>query len=307
MIGMVVACVLWGSSHAVVKTAMEGTPPMLLAALRLAIASPLLILMQLGLRRPAVLPSDRLPLFRLSLIGIVASYFLFYTGMQMTLSSDASLMIVGEVIFTAIFAFLLLRERITRNRLVGLVVGTIGAVVLITGAAGHNTDTASNRVLGDLMILGCLACESYYTVKGSAYLERNDPISLLAWVNTASLIVWIPVIGYYAANGALQTVTTETWLATVYMAAVTSAICYYLWFTGVRMVGATVAAVALLFQPVVGASVGISVMGDPVTLTFVIGGVCIIGALAISSIPEKDHTPLPIDPALLPNESEHTQ
>jgi len=291
MFGMIFACILWGSSHAVMKTALNETPPFLLAALRLCIAAPLLVLIQVTTRRPAIHTQDRWPLVRLSMIGIVASFVLAYTGISLTLSSDSSLLIVGEVIFTAIFAYVLLRERITRNRLIGLIVGTAGAVILITGAAGHNTETAPNRVLGDILVLGCLACESYYTVRGAAYLERNDSISMLAWVNMVSLVVWVPVLGYYAYTGELAQMSAATWGASVYMALVTSILCYFLWFHGVRTVGATVAAVALLFQPVVGALVGIQVMGDPITLTFIIGGVLVVGALLISGIPERTSVP----------------
>jgi drug/metabolite transporter (DMT)-like permease len=273
------------------KTALNETPPFLLAALRLCIAAPLLVLIQVTTRRPAIHTQDRWPLVRLSMIGIVASFVLAYTGISLTLSSDSSLLIVGEVIFTAIFAYVLLRERITRNRLIGLIVGTAGAVILITGAAGHNTETAPNRVLGDILVLGCLACESYYTVRGAAYLERNDSISMLAWVNMVSLVVWVPVLGYYAYTGELAQMSAATWGASVYMALVTSILCYFLWFHGVRTVGATVAAVALLFQPVVGALVGIQVMGDPITLTFIIGGVLVVGALLISGIPERTSVP----------------
>lgn len=288
ILGMILACVLWGSSHAIAKTALNEAPPFLLAALRLCIAAPLLLLIQVTTRRPAINTQDRWPLVRLSMIGIVASFILAYTGIRLTLSSDSSLLIVGEVIFTAIFAYVLLRERITRNRMIGLVVGSIGAIILITGAAGNNTETAPNRLLGNILVLGCLACESYYTVRGAAYLERNDSISMLAWVNTASLVVWVPVLGYYAYTGALAALSSSAWAASIYMAIVTSIICYFLWFTGVRIVGATVAAVALLFQPVVGAIVGIQVMGDPITMTFIIGGILVVGALLISGIPERN-------------------
>lgn len=291
MLGMIVACILWGSSHAVAKTALNEAPPFLLAALRLCIAAPLFILIQMMTRRPPIHTEDRWPLVRLSMIGIVASFILAYSGIRLTLSSDSSLLIVGEVIFTAIFAYVLLRERITRNRLIGLLVGTAGVVILITGAAGQNTETAPNRLLGNILVLGCLACESYYTVRGAAYLERNNSISMLAWVNTASLVVWIPVLAYYGYTGELAQLSAAAWGASVYMAVVTSVVCYFLWFNGVRIVGATVAAVALLFQPVVGALVGIQVMGDPVTLTFIIGGILVVGALLISGIPERKSAP----------------
>jgi len=46
---------------------------------------------------------------------------------------------------------------------------------------------------------------------------------------------------------------------------------------------------------VVGAIVGIKVMGDPLTLSFIIGGVLILGALIVTSIPE----PAPSEVAML--------
>jgi drug/metabolite transporter (DMT)-like permease len=45
--------------------------------------------------------------------------------------------------------------------------------------------------------------------------------------------------------------------------------------------------VALLFQPVVGALLGITMLGDPITWPFIIGGVLIVGALIITSLPQK--------------------
>jgi drug/metabolite transporter (DMT)-like permease len=224
---------------------------------------------------------------RLSMIGVVASFVFGYSGINLTLSSDASLLIIGEVIFTAILAYFLLHERIERNRLIGIIVGAVGAIILIGGTAGANTEAAPNRLLGNLLFLVCLACESYYTVRGGVFLKRNDSISMMLIVNGASMIVWVPIIVWYVANGQFPVFDNATLLSTLYLALVPSVLCYFLWFNAVQHVGATVAAVALLFQPVVGALLGISLLGDPVTVPFIIGGVLIIGALVITSLPQK--------------------
>lgn len=293
-VGMMVACIVWGSSHAAAKVALEVVPPILLSAFRLSIAGVVFIAIQLTAKRPTIAPADRWPMARLSMIGVVASYVLGYSGINLTTSSDASLLIIGEVVFTALLAYLLVGERFTRLRIVGTVVGTIGAIILIGGSVGQNTEQAPNRVLGDMLFLGCLLCESYYTVRGGAFLARNDSVSMLAWVNGMSMLVWIPVIAWYFMSGNAPIFTRDTILGILYLALFPSVMCYFLWFTAVRQVGASAAAVALLAQPVVGAIIGISLMGDPVTWTFVLGGVLIIGALIITSLPSNE----PLSPML---------
>jgi drug/metabolite transporter (DMT)-like permease len=106
-------------------------------------------------------------------------------------------------------------------------------------------------------------------------------------VNGASMLVWVPTIIWYIASGQFPVFDNATLLSTLYLAIVPSVLCYFLWFHAVHHVGATVAAVALLFQPVVGALLGITMLGDPITWPFIIGGVLIVGALIITSLPQK--------------------
>jgi len=289
--GMIIACILWGSSHAIAKAALETVPPFLLGALRISITVPVLSLIFLLTKRQAVAASDRWPMARLSMIGVVASFVFGYSGINLTLSSDASLLIIGEVIFTAILAYYLLHERIERNRLIGIVIGTVGAIILIGGTASENTAAAPNRLLGNLLFLVCLACESYYTVRGGLFLKRNDSISMMLLVNGISMIVWVPIIVWYIASGQFPQFDNATLLSTLYLALVPSVLCYFLWFHAVQHVGATVAGVALLFQPVVGAILGITMLGDPITWPLVSGGVLVISALVITSLPQKPATP----------------
>lgn len=285
--GMILACILWGSSHAIAKAALDTVPPFLLGALRISITVPVLSLIFVFTKRQPVANADRWPMARLSMIGVVASFVFGYSGINLTLSSDASLLIIGEVVFTAILAFFLLHERIERNRLIGIIIGTVGAIILIGGTAGANTEAAPNRLLGNLLFLTCLACEAYYTVRGGVFLKRNDAVSMMLMVNGVSMIVWVPIIVWYVVSGQFPAFDGATILSTLYLALVPSVLCYFLWFTAVQHVGATVAAVALLFQPVVGALLGITMLGDPVTVPVIVGGILIIGALIITSLPQK--------------------
>jgi hypothetical protein len=91
------------------------------------------------------------------MIGVVASYMLGYSGIKLTTSSDASLLIIGEVVFTAILAYVLVGEKFIANAGHRHDYRHHLAVILISGSANQNTEAAPNRFLGDVLFLGCLA------------------------------------------------------------------------------------------------------------------------------------------------------
>ena len=281
-LGLLVANIAWGAGASVSKATMAVFPPALLSALQIAIASVVLLVIQWRGKHPAILPQDRWPMAGLSVVMNVAGFILGYVGIALSLASDISLLVIGEVIFTAFLARWLLREHIDRARWLSIIVGGIGAVILITGSLGHNTATAPNRVLGDVLFLLDLVCCAYYTVRGGVFLARNDTVSMMTYVNVVSMFFWGPVLVYYIASGQFPTVTTASLIGLLYQALVTSVICIFLSFYAVKVIGATATTIVLFVQPLVGALVGVLVLGDPVTLSRIIGAVFVFGSIGVS-------------------------
>ena len=132
---LVFANVLWGSSYVVAKVALQEVPPPLLGALRViltaAILWPFLIWRSQAGRMAArrliepIPLGDALRLAALGLLGVGASYLLDYWGIRLSTATDASLMIIGEVIFTALLAALLAGERLGYRKRAGVLVGVI--------------------------------------------------------------------------------------------------------------------------------------------------------------------------------------
>src|SRR5689334_20668665 len=107
---LVFANVLWGSSYAVAKVALREIPPPLLGALRVVLAAlllwPVLIwqmrrsgVAALALPGQHVRRGDLARLAGLGVIGVGFSYLIDYWGINLSTATDASLMIIGEVIF----------------------------------------------------------------------------------------------------------------------------------------------------------------------------------------------------------------
>jgi drug/metabolite transporter (DMT)-like permease len=302
---LIFANILWGSSYVVAKVALREIPPPLLGALRVTLAAlllglPLLWQVWRGGAAALALPGqqarrgDMARLAALGLLGVGASYLIDYWGISLSTATDASLMIIGEVIFTALLAAWLAAERLGRRKLLGIGFGAAGVATLVLGNAQAGADGGSGwlHALGNLLILLALLCESFYTVLGARLARRYTPLAVLALANGGSLVIWLPILGWYVESGSFPALSWAAILGVAYLAAVTSALCYVIWFGVLRHAGASVGAISLFVQPLVGSLLGLFLLGDPLTLGLAIGAALIFTALYLTSVPEREHTPL---------------
>jgi drug/metabolite transporter (DMT)-like permease len=304
---LVFANIMWGSSYAVVKVALEELPPPLLGALRITLATGLIWLVLLWQAwRPALSQStreraeirgakvlekiprrDALKMLGLGTLGLAIDYLLAYSGVSLSTATDASLMIIGEVIFTTLLGVWLLGERLSRRKLLGIATGIAGVVTLVLGGIGASGAGVSGlaRAAGDLLILCGLLGASFYSVLGAGLSRKYRPLRMLGYAYSGAMLIWAPLLLWYIASGAFPAISARAILGVVYLAVVTSCICQMVWFHVVRFTGANTGAITLFIQPLVGSLLGLLVLREPLTIALLIGGALIFAALYFTSVP----------------------
>lgn len=306
LLALLLINVLWGSAYAVTKVALLEFSPTLLGALRVSLGALLLWLIlwwQASRNRSAANPTgfefvplgDKLRIAGLGLLGVGLAYILDYFGLNLTTATDASLMIIGEVTFTSLMALWLTNERMSQGKIAGLILGALGVTVLVaghvTGQEGAATDGIA-RVIGDLLVLAALLCQAAYTVLGTGLSRKYQPFTLLTYAYTGSLLIWAPIGIWHIATGQFPAhVSFAAWFGVVYLAAVASIFCYFIWFTVARQIGAGASAISLFAQPVVGSLIGLTLLNEPLTISLLIGAGLIFVALyltTLSSSPAPD-------------------
>ncbi|HYF75552.1 MAG TPA: EamA family transporter [Symbiobacteriaceae bacterium] len=296
---LLLANALWGTSWTVARVALDQLPWPLLGALRLSIASALLWLIiwvqerRRGTSGPAPAPGiprkEALRMLGLGVVAIAANHLIANFGQSLTTATDASLMIVGEVIFTTVLGVLILKERPGRWKQVSVLIGAAGAVTLILSRA---TDGPSGggllRAAGDLLILLSLPLEALYSIMGTHFARRYPRLKVTALITSGSLLVWVPVLTWYIASGRFP---WDAWGAlggVVYLAVVNSVLCYLIWFKVLESAGSNMGAVSLFAQPLVGAALGLTLLRERLTPGLLAGGVLILSALLFSTLPERE-------------------
>jgi drug/metabolite transporter (DMT)-like permease len=274
--------VWWGSTFVVTKGGLDELPPMRFALLRFSVASLLLVAVALvrgGLSRlPRPAPWGTLAL--MAVTGIALYYVGFNLALTYTSASQGALVQSSSPAVTAIAAVSLLGERVTRRRLLGIVLA-IGGVLLIV-ARGTPDANAPSPLLGNLLMFGTVVLWGVYTVFAKR-LASADPAVVMAIVSCVGTLMLIPPALVEAADTPVEPISRESWLRVIYLGAFPSAAGFLLYSRALRDVDATQAGIFINLVPVIGVISGVVLLGDSISPTALIGGALVLVGIWVSS------------------------
>ena len=124
----------------------------------------------------------RIDLFRLAfcgMLGAAANQLLFFNGLNLTSPIDASIIITSVPVIVLVFSVILLKEKITTNKVLGIMIGGLGAILLIT--YGNNSGGTSSN-FGNLLIFLNTCCYGLYLVIVKPLMKKYHPITIISWV-----------------------------------------------------------------------------------------------------------------------------
>lgn len=277
-IGAIVAIVvIWGANNAAAKVATEVLPPLLTGALRFAIASVCLI--------PFVRPPfpNWKSLLLIVVIGGPLHYGLLYLAFW--LADDVSPVSVATQLwipFTALFAFLLLGERLTRYTLVGLLVALVGVAWMSLDAhAIHDWKAIAIGVAAS-------ACWGMTTV----IARRTTSIPPLKMQGLLAMFA-LPTLAFGSAfteHGQVEAIRSATplvWACLLWAGVVSSVFATSMVFWLVQKREAGRVTPYFLATPVVSIAIGWGLLGDVLTPQILTGAALTMGGVAVVAIAER--------------------
>ncbi len=271
---------MWGTSYAFIKLGIETLSTFTLIASRLGIGLLLLIVVVRLAREPLPRsPRTYLHLVVMAVVNIVIPFTLITYAEQSVESALAAILNGAVPLVTIVVAALFLHdEPITVNRLVGLVVGYAGVIILVSrGLTGLGGEDA---LVGEVALLGSTVS---YGV-GAVYSRRNihhlrPMIPALFQVSFAFLIVTI--LAVLLERPFEVRWTTDAVVAVVWLGLLSSGLAYLVFFRLLSRVGATRTSLVAYVLPVVGILSGALMFGEQVDARIVFGTALVIGGVAL--------------------------
>ncbi|MDD3726974.1 MAG: DMT family transporter [Dysgonamonadaceae bacterium] len=144
--------------------------------------------------REKVPPRDLFLIFVASLFAIVFNQAIFITGVSMTSPINASIVTTFLPIITMVIAAFYLKEPITLKKLLGVIVGGAGAILIIVSSTKlDSADSTSNRnLIGILLIFLSQTSYAIYFVFFKNFVEKYSPVTLMKWMFLFASIVYLP-------------------------------------------------------------------------------------------------------------------
>jgi drug/metabolite transporter (DMT)-like permease len=276
------AAAIWGGMYVVSKVVLDIVPPFSLLSLRLILAVLALGVVWL------VRPGERRGMNRkvvatavgVGAIGFGLSLGLQFVGTKLSTASNAALVTSASPAFMVVFAIWILGERATVRRMVALAVATLGVLVVVDPAHAR---LDAGAFWGNLALLGAALTWGLFSVL-SKWAARRLPVltvSLLGFVG--GLFLALPAAGLELQRSQVGALTVPVWMGILYLGVISTALAVFLWNQALAMLDAGVVSLLFFGQPVVGAGLGSTLLGEPLPLSFWIGGLLIaIGVLLVS-------------------------
>jgi drug/metabolite transporter (DMT)-like permease len=301
----VVAAVIWSGNFVVARVLRHTTSPVELDFWRWLVGFAVLFPFSLrGLRAdwPAVRRHWRY-LLVCGVIGVSAFNSFVYLAGETTPAINLSLLAVASPIFLILVTAVVERKRLSWRRTLGLVVGTVGVVVLITGGSLKVLSSLSFHE-GDLVMLLATVLFAVY----SALVRHRPPevrdLSFLVATMAAGLLVLTPVYVTQAVTTGVKPINAQTVAGVLYAGIGASALAYLAWNRSITLIGTARAGFVYYLVPVFTGVEAVVLLGSSISFAQVVSLVLIVGGIVTGShgaspgvrAPEHHPGPAPLQP-----------
>ena len=274
------AASIWGGMYVVSKVVLDIIPPFSLVSLRLILGALTLVIVLFMRGFPKISRKQLLQVLSVGFVGYGISLSLQFLGTKLSTAANGSLVTSATPAFVLIFAWILLKEKITWLRLVALLLATLGVVAVIDPRSAQlNPDL----FLGNVSLIGAAVTWALYSVLVRKATQNLDvlPFSLIAFIG--GLPVSVPASVWELGTLGVGEISLGVIGGVLFLGIISTALAMVLWNTAFAFVDANLASLTFFAQPVVGTILGWLFLGERITPLFLFGGFLIGFGLVISS------------------------
>lgn len=274
--------IIYGLNYSIAKDIMpEHIKPFALLSLRSFSAAILFWITSLFMPKEPVSRKDLLYIFGISFFGVVFNQLSFLVGLSLTSPINSSVLLSTNPIFAFIFAALILKEKITFIRGLGLAIGFSGVMMLILKAG--TPDISNSTFIGDVLSLINSISWAFFTVVIKRMLDKYSAITVMKWVFFFGMFTNIPA-GYNEwSTTDWSSISTVAWFEIGFVVIMATFVGYLLLTYGLRKVSPTVVSIYTYLQPVMAAYLAILMGQDKLDAIMIFSAILIFAGVYVVS------------------------
>ena len=273
---------IWGTSFLWIKIAVREIDPFSLVAFRLAFGLAGLAVF-FPFRKPRI-PREARVWASLAALGLLSSAipWVAISWAETTIDSALASVLNGTVpLFTIVIAHLFLRDdRITSERVMGLLLGFAGVVVLTQRPGGTSASVVPEGA--GFIGKGAMLLATFSYALGSVHARRNlRSVDALVQAFFSMVFSLVLIVGAIAAfgHGLAVPVRTDTWTALLWLGVLGAGVASLVFYVLLHAVGPTRASLVTYTIPVVGVTLGVLILSEKLDWHLVVGMFLIVAGV----------------------------
>ena len=124
-----------------------------------------------------------------AMFGIAFNMLLFFKGLSITTPINGAVLMMNTPIFVVVFAAFMLKEKLTINKIAGILIASAGAMMLV---GGRKFNFSGETVLGDLLITVNAIIYAFYLVYAKELMQKYHPVTVTLWSFFFGLFIVLP-------------------------------------------------------------------------------------------------------------------
>lgn len=284
---LTIATATWGSAFIAGKIAVQSFDPATVAFLRFLGAAillfPLMWLMEKNRKKPTL--KDYGLFAVLGLTGIALYNICFFIATKEAPVIKSSLFIASNPVLIALLSGLFLKETITKNHIVGMVIALTGAIFIITD--GH---LLSLFQFGfepiDFVLLGAVISWALYSVVGKVVLRKYSAVESTTYAVAFGTVFLLPFAYIETSWQDILSADVSTWVAISHMSIFVTVVSFIMYYYGIKEVGAAKASIFINVMPVSAVLMATFFLGETFTWAHGIGAAFVLTGVYIGANPK---------------------
>ncbi len=251
LIAVSIATLIYGVNYTIAKEVMPiYVKPFGFILIRIIGATAIFWVLSIFIKPQKIEKSDYKKILIASFFGVGLNMLSFFKGLSLTTPISASVMMVTSPIMVLIFSSILIKKAIGKQRVLGIVTGLVGAILLITYGNSQDTEAINNN-WGNFLVFVNAASYGLYLVISKNLIEKYHPIILVKWLYLFGLLFTIP-FGYNQLREVTwQKMPTNIYWSIGFVVVFTTCVTYLFNLYGLSKLKPTTVSVFIYLQPVI--------------------------------------------------------
>jgi drug/metabolite transporter (DMT)-like permease len=256
---------IYGATFTIAKQVMpEFVQPFAFILMRVSVAAVLIFVFHsLFIKRKITDWRDMKQLCISALFGVAFNMLLFFKGLSITTPINGAVLMMNTPIFVVVFAALYLKERITVQKVLGILIAAFGAVLLM---GGSSFNFSAQTVWGDVMVTANAIIYAFYLVYAKSLMQKYHPLTVTMW---SFLFGWIVVLPFGAGEFMeidFTSFTPKIWLFVAFVTVGSTFLTYVLNAYALRKASSSLVGSYIYLQPVLATLIAVFSGKDMLTI-----------------------------------------